>query len=178
MSWRLDPSDLGLVVVDVQERLVPVLHEPARLVKKTASLVALARLFALPLLVSEHVPEKLGPTVPDLGLLPDDRRVLKRTFSAAAALEALGDALPKTLLVCGCETHICVRQTVYDLREGGRTVVLVGDACSSRAPLDHALALDEMRTDKTLITSVEALGWELTGSVDSPRFKAVLALLK
>ncbi len=82
------------------------------------------------------------------------------------------------VIVAEIETHVCVRQTVYDLRLGGRTVILAGDAAASRHPDDHRLALEEMRQDKVLVTSVEALAWELAGGADSPRFKALLALLK
>jgi len=183
MNWRLDPRETGLVVVDIQERLVPAIADGERVVGKAAQLVALAKLFSIPVFAAEHVAEKLGPLLPALGLgLGEAGAVVvpKRTFSAAPALEPLArdGTLPKTLVVCGIETHVCVRQTVYDLRALGRSVVLAADACGSRSPLDHGLALDEMRADKVLCASVEALGFELAGSVDAPQFKAVLSLFK
>jgi len=176
MSWRLDPSALGVVVVDVQEKLVPAVADGARVVRKSADLLALAALFQLPAWVTEQVPEKLGPTVAalklaDRGLAP----LAKQTFSAAPVLPP---GLPKTLLVAGVETHVCVRQTVYDLRLAGHTVYLVGDAVSSRHPLDHELALAEMRRDGVLVASLEALAWELTGGAGAPIFRQVLAILK
>ena len=181
MSWRIDPAETGLLVIDVQEKLLRAIADGPRVLHKIAALAALARLFGIPLFVTEQVPEKLGPTAPELGLTaPAIPVIAKRAFSAAAALAPLieGRTLPKTLLVCGLETHICVRQTVYDLRAGGRNIVVVGDAVGSRNAVDRDLALAEMRADKVLIPSVEALGWELTDSVDSPHFKAMLALLK
>ena len=178
MSWRIDPAETGLLVIDVQEKLLPAIAESPQVLRKIAALAELARLFEIPIFVTEQVPEKLGPTARELKLTTP--AIPKRAFSAAAALAPLIEArtLPKTLLVCGLETHICVRQTVYDLRAGGRNIVVVGDAVGSRNPVDRDLALAEMRADKVLIPSVEALGWELTGSIDSPHFKAMLALLK
>jgi len=177
MSWRINPTEnkTGLLVIDAQERLLPAIDGGERIAAKIAVATALARLFSIPLIATEQVPEKLGPTVPGIdlgGVTP----LHKTTFSAVPAI--LSDTLPKTLLVCGVETHICVRQTVYDLRSGGRTVILLGDAVGSRSPLDHTLALEEMRSDKVLVTSVEALGWELAGGANSPHFKAVFKLLK
>jgi nicotinamidase-related amidase len=176
MSWRLDPSALGVVVIDVQEKLVPAVADGARVVKKSADLLALAQLFGLPAWVTEQVPEKLGPTVAALdlagrGLSP----IPKSAFSAAGVLP---EDLPKNLLVAGIETHVCVRQTVYDLRLAGHAVYLVGDAAASRHPLDHELALAEMRRDGVVVASLEALAWELTGGAEAPLFRQALAILK
>jgi len=176
MTWRLDPAKTGVLILDVQQRLVPAIHDQARVVKKVVDLLAVAEIFGLPLFVTEQVPEKLGPTAPEIDLKKYGATPIpKSAFSAASVLPP---ELPKTVLVAGIETHICVRQTVYDLRLGDRNVCVIGDAVGSRSPLDHQLALDEMRHDQVLILSVESLAWELAGSADSPAFKRLLPILK
>ena len=176
MSWRLDPTQSGVLLVDLQERLMPAIAEGERVARKAADLLGVAEIFALPVFVTEQVPAKLGPTLPGLelarrGITP----IPKSAFSAASALP---EALPKIVLVAGVETHVCVRQTVYDLRLGGRTVYVIADAAGSRHPGDHRLALEEMRQDKILTPSLEAVAWELAGSAESPHFKRLLGLLK
>ena len=176
MSWRLDPAKTGLLLIDLQERLVPAIDGGERVVRKAGGLLAAAELFSIPVFATEQVPEKLGPTVAALELARRGIAALpKVSFSAASVLPK---ELPPTVIVAGVETHVCVRQTVYDLRLGGRTVILAGDAMGSRHPDDHRLALAEMRHDKVLIVSVEALAFELAGGADSPRFKALLAVFK
>lgn len=176
MSWRLDPAKAGVLLIDLQERLVPAIHGGERIVKKAGDLLSAAELFGIPVFATEQVPEKLGPTVAALEFARRGIAAIpKVSFSAASVLPK---ELPPTVIVAGVEAHVCVRQTVYDLRLGGRTVIVPGDATGSRHPDDHRLALAEMRHDGVLVQSVEALAFELAGGADSPRFKALLAIFK
>ena len=180
MSWRLDPRSTGLLVIDVQERLLPVMAGPDALLKKTVAAIEVARLFGLPIFHTEQAPEKLGPTVAPIraalagNALPTRT---KREFSASPCFAS--DELPATLLLAGIETHVCVRQTVFDLRERGHDVYLLADAVGSRAEADHRLALHEMReVARARITTVETVAWELLGRAEGDVFKALLVLLK
>ena len=180
MNWRLNSTETGLLIVDVQERLLPVIREPERLVKSIVSAVSIARLFALPIFLTEQVPAKLGATaraVRDaLGEAGPVARV-KSAFSSAPSFEP--GELPATVLVVGIETHVCIRQTVFDLRERGHAVRLLADAVSSRAELDHRLALDELREIAgARISTVETVAWELMERAEGDRFRAMLALFK
>ena len=180
MSWRLNPGGSALLVIDVQERLVPAMTGADALVKRVVDSVAVARLFGLPVFHSEQVPEKLGPTVAQvrdaLGTDAAPARA-KREFSAAGCFAA--EELPPTLLVAGIEAHVCVRQTVFDLRERGHTVYLLADAVASRAESDQRLALHEMREiARARVTTLETVAWELLGKAEGETFRKLLALLK
>jgi nicotinamidase-related amidase len=180
MSWRLDPTESGLLIIDVQERLTPVIWESSRMVKAVVSAVSVARLFGLPIFLTEQVPSKLGATVaPIRKALGEDAASarVKSVISAAPSFEQ--GELPPTILAVGIETHVCVRQTVFDLCERGHAVRVLADAVSSRAELDHRLALHEMRENAgARITTVETFAWELLDRAEGDTFKALLAVLK
>lgn len=176
MSWRLKISDTGLLIVDVQEKLVTAVKEPADWVDKVEILVKSAKLLDIPVAITEQAPAKLGKTAPAIQqaagkVVPSS----KNAFSAVEAGKALGR---KRILVAGCEAHVCVRQTVYDLRLKEVQPVLVADAVGSRAESDRQLALQEMRQDGIVIASTEAVLFELLETAEHPKFKEIQALVK
>jgi isochorismate hydrolase len=178
--WRLDPSTAGLLVIDMQARLMPAIREAERVLDRAVRMVRVAKLLDVPIWVTEQIPNKLGPTLPAMrAALADSYRPLpKASFTALPALPP-AEERPRTLLVCGIETHVCVRQTIYDLRvEGTDNVHLLADAVGSRSHLDHQIALDELRLTGITIVSTESAAWEFLGTTDHPRFRDVLAILK
>ena len=180
MSWRIDTQASGLLVVDVQERLLPAIHHGDAVAARVALAVRVARLFGLPVFHTEQVPPKLGPTVPVVreALGPDQSPAPTKSAFSSAGCYAPGE-LPATLIVVGIETHVCVRQTVFDLRARGHAIYLLADAVGSRSETDHRLALHELReTAGARVTSLEALAWEMLGQAEGEPFKKLLALLK
>ena len=176
MSWRLKISETGLLVVDVQEKLVAAVKEPEGWVDRVEILVKAAKLLEMPVAITEQVPAKLGKTVaPVLQAAGKGSPVSKSAFSAMEAGKALGR---KKVLVAGCETHVCVRQTVYDLRLKEVQPVLVADAVGSRREADRQLALQEMRHDGIVIASTEAVLFELLETSEHPKFKEIQGLIK
>ena len=176
MSWRIDPSKTAVAIIDVQDRLIPAISGGPLIVAKVEQLARIASLFQLPIFVTEQVPKKLGQTAPSVrAAIPHLAPVEKSAFSAAPALPK---DMPRCVLVAGIETHVCVRQNVYDLRVRGHDVRVLADATGSRSPADHDIALQELRSDRVLITSVEATAWELLGSSDHPLFRPAMAILK
>jgi nicotinamidase-related amidase len=178
-DWRLDPKTAGLLVIDAQEKLLPAIRDSQALVKRIAEAVAVARVLGLPIFLTEQVPEKLGPTVAAVraafgGEAPAPRA--KRDFSSAGSF-AEGE-LPPVLLVAGAETHVCVRQSVYDFRARGHGVYLLADAVGSRTEIDHRLALHELRETGARVTTLETVAWELLRGAGDERFRRVLAILK
>ena len=176
MSWRLKIAETGLLIVDVQEKLVAAVKEPADWVMKTEILVKAAKLLDLPVAITEQVPAKLGKTVP--GIVQAAGKVspvAKSVFSAVEAGRALGR---KKVLIAGCEAHVCVRQTVYDLRQKEVQPVVVADAVGSRREADRVLVLQEMRQDGIVIASTEAVLFELLETAEHPKFKEVQELIK
>jgi nicotinamidase-related amidase len=122
------------------------------------------------------VPTKLGKTVPAVQLAAGKvSPAAKSTFSAVDAGKALGR---KKILVAGCEAHVCVRQTVYDLRQKEVQPVLVADAVGSRRETDRQLALQEMRQDGIVIASTEAVLFELLETAEHPKFREIQGLIK
>ncbi len=176
MSWRLKPAETGLLVVDVQEKLVAAVKEPADWVERVEILVKAAKLLEIPVGITEQVPTKLGKTVPAILQAAGQVAPISKTlFSAAEAGRSLGK---KKVLVAGCETHVCIRQTVYDLRLKEIQPVLVADAVGSRRDSDRQLALQEMRHDGIVVATTEAVLFELLEGAEHPKFKEIQALIK
>ena len=173
----LSASDSTLVIVDLQARLMPAIHDGARLVANAQRLVAAASLLGVPLLMTEQNPEGLGGTVPELaGAGPI---VTKMSFDACAEgafLEALaGDG---QLVLCGCEAHVCVGQTVLSLLAHRRRVAVVQDATGSRQPESKEAALARLARHGAEIVTTEMVIFEWLGSAEHPRFREALKLVK
>jgi nicotinamidase-related amidase len=163
-------------VVDVQDKLVAAVKEPADWVERVEILVKAAKLLEIPVGITEQVPTKLGKTVPAILQAAGQVAPISKTlFSAAEAGRSLGK---KKVLVAGCETHVCIRQTVYDLRLKEIQPVLVADAVGSRRDSDRQLALQEMRHDGIVVATTEAVLFELLEGAEHPKFKEIQALIK
>ena len=138
----LDPRRSLLILVDAQERLIPAMAEPERVVANAAILLAAAERLGIPILVTEQYPKGLGPTVPAIAeRLPASAVVMPKTAFSAAAEESIAAHLDKRrtegrdqAVVCGVEAHVCVLQTALHLKGQGWPVTVVGDAVSSRSP--------------------------------------------
>jgi len=170
----LDRNRAALLVVDVQEGFRPYDSFPA-VAAACSKLVAGARILELPALASEQYPKGLGDTVPEVGL-QDERRIEKTVFSAARA-EGFTLGGREQAIVCGIETHVCVSQTVQDLLEDGVEVHVPADAVGSRHELDHERGLERMERAGAVVSSVEAVLFELLERAGTPEFKAVQKLI-
>jgi len=167
-----------LLLIDLQERLMPVIHDHEAVVARAVRLAEAATLLGVPVLVTEQNPAGLGPTVPPLAGYPQEI-MTKTTFSAAgdpgfaALLPAAGE-----IVVAGVEAHVCVLQTVLDLLAAGRRVVLAADATGSRDPADRAAALDRARRYGAEIVTSEMVLFEWLRDARHPRFREVHKLVK
>lgn len=171
-----------LLVVDVQERVLRALCDPARVAENCRRLVAGARILGVPILVTTQNAPRLGPTLPELAeALGEFESFDKISFSCCDAegfMDRL-DALEKdTIIVCGMEAHVCVLQTVLDLVENGYRVHVVADAVSSRAPENRQAALEKMRQAGAIVSTTEIVLFELLRRAGTAEFKAVQALVK
>ena len=178
----LDRDDSILLVVDVQERLAPIIEERAAVEAAIVRLVRGARILGVPVLVSEQYPKGLGRTVPAVRAAAPDAPVLEKTsFSCGsdAAIMAAIRALDRgTVVLAGIEAHICVLQTALDLIARGWRVHVVADATGTRGPKNLAIGHDRAARAGAVVTSVEAALFEWMGRSDLPEFKEVQALLK
>jgi nicotinamidase-related amidase len=180
----LEPEQCVLIVVDIQEKLLPPIWEKERLVRNAQLLIRLAGILKIPALVTTQYTKGLGNTVPEIAqLLPDTPAIDKLMFSCFGS-DAFCNLLKRlpgqrtTLLLCGMETHICVMQTALAaLREGYR-VHVAADAVSSRTELNWRLGLNRMQAAGAILSSTEMMIYELLRQSGAPAFKALLPYLK
>jgi nicotinamidase-related amidase len=180
----LAAENCALLVIDIQEKLLPPIHENQRLVKNSQLLIRLAKTLKLPVLVTTQYEKGLGKTVSEIAsLLPDQTVYDKQEFSCFSneGFCAAAKALPpqrKTLLLCGMETHICVLQTALGALAQEYTVHVAADAVGSRSELNWNIGLDRMRGAGVVISSTETILYELLGGSGGPAFKEMLPYLK
>jgi len=181
-SKLLKPESTALLIIDIQERILPVISNNERVVEYTLKLIKGFRALGLPIYYTEQYPKGLGPTarliMDELGdLKPFD----KMSFSCSGAGELFNEFKQKNLsqiVVCGVESHVCVQQTVLDLIENGLQVNLAADAVSSRKEIDYLTALDRMRHHGVEVTTTEAILFELLNVCGTPQFKEVSKIVK
>jgi nicotinamidase-related amidase len=179
---RLARTATGLLVVDIQARLLPAIFEKERLVQNAVRLIRGAGVFGLPIFVTEQYPMGLGPTVPEVAAaVPSFAPIEKLTFSSCGApgfTDALRARGLTSLLLCGIEAHVCVCQTCLDLLEEGFSVFVVADAVASRTPENQRLGVERMREAGAVIVSTEMALFELLGAAGTSEFKQILTLVK
>ena len=179
----LRAEECVLGVIDIQEKLLPPIHEKERLVRNSQLLIRLANMLSMPVVVTTQYAKGLGQTVPEImSLLPGAKPVDKMEFGCfgngefCSAISMLSGR--NTLLLCGMETHICVMQTALGALNQGLNVHVAADAVGSRSELNWKLGLERMREAGAVISSAEMMTYELLGKSGSPAFKEILQYLK
>lgn len=165
-----------LLVIDVQEKLIPSMQDGASVIKNTGRLVQAARLLEVPVVVTEQYPRGLGPTSEEL-TIQDARRFEKQRFSAVEAFTDK-DPVAEQMVLCGMETHICVLQTALDLLALGSSVFVVSDAVTSRRSEACRVALQRMRDHGVAVVTTESVLFEWLETAEHPEFRAVQALIR
>lgn len=165
----------ALLVIDVQARLLPGVHDNEQLVHGCRWLMELAQLVKVPVLGSEQYPQGVGPTTEELkGLLPEEDFIGKTFFSCADSPECSAriEALDRDeIVICGMEAHACVMQSALRLKQQGKTVFVVADAISARNPVDTEYAIARMRDEGVKIVTREMVGFEWMMRSDVPEFR-------
>ena len=182
-AFHMNPDKSFLLLVDLQERLVPVMRQGGRCVRRALRLLKAAGLFEIPGLATEQYPKGLGPSVPEIG---EALGRLRYPIYAKTAFSALTDEVQSSLaksgrkqvILFGVETHVCVWQTVRALLEAGYSPVVPADAVSSRYEDDRVIGLRLMERAGAVVTSTESILFDWAGDAKSPMFKAVSALVK
>lgn len=191
-----------LVLVDYQARLMPVILEAPLVLANAVRLAHMARLLQVPVVGTEQNPSKLGENAPEIRALCD-RTLAKMQFSAVE--EGLGEwlrppvkpptgnarSLPKhlqkpsntpqersTIVIAGCEAHVCLLQTALHLLEDEFDVWVVTDACSSRTERNRDAAFDRLAGAGAELVTTEMVAFEWLRSAEHPQFKAVQSLIK
>ena len=201
MSILLNANESQLVLVDYQERLMPAIHEGQRVVERAGILAKVARLLKVPVFLTEQTPDKLGATDASLKALVD-KTIAKTHFSAVA--DGLSDVLrapakpvggnarsmPKhirksdeasernTIVLAGCEAHVCLMQSALELIEEEFDVWVVTDACSSRAVVNRDAAFDRLASNGAELVTTEMVVFEWLKNSQHPAFRDALQLVK
>jgi nicotinamidase-related amidase len=178
----LDRKDCFLLIVDVQERLAPAVLERERVVANAGRLVAAAKRLEVPVFMTEHCADKIGPVLPELrNRVPADAILRKVHFAAtrepacAARFSALGRSL---CVIAGMETHVCVLQSAISLKEAGYRPHVVSDAVSSRRTVDKETALARLRDNAIGLVTTEMVIFEWLERGDDEAFGDLLPIIK
>ncbi len=180
----IEAEQCALIVVDLQEKLLPPIWEKERLVRNVQLLIRLAGILKIPALMTTQYAKGLGNTVPDIAsMLPDTQPIDKLMFSCFGSdvFCSLLKRLPgqrTTVLLSGMETHICVMQTALGALREGYLVHVASDAVSSRTELNWRIGLDRMRAAGAILSSTEMMIYELLRSSGTPAFRELLPYLK
>src|SRR5438309_1416739 len=180
----LDPAQCALIVVDIQEKLLPPIFQKEQLVRNSQLLIRLAGILKMPTIVSTQYAKGLGNTVPEIAsLLPGTQPIDKHMFSCfgsdvfCSTLKRLRDNR-NTVLLCGMESHICVTQTALGALREGYLVHVASDAVSSRTEWNWKIGLERMQAAGAVISSTEMMIYELLRSSGEPAFKELLPHLR
>lgn len=179
----LRPDAALLVVVDMQEPFLRVMHNREGLTANVRLLMQSAALFGVPLIITTQNAARLGGIAPEIAdaLPPDAAPMDKMTFSCTgsdAFLAFVAQSKRRQIVLCGVETHICVAQTALDLVNLGYQVHVAADAVSARTLEKHKLGIERLRDSRVLPCAAEAAVYEMLGTADTPVFKPILSLVK
>lgn len=167
-----------LLIIDVQERLTPVVSEPRKVIEGCARLLKGAGILHVPVLVTEQYPKGLGPSMFDIrDAAPQDTIFLEKTCLSACREEHFMTALKalnkSQIVIAGIEEHICVLQTAVELKESGFDVFVVSDASGSRFKENEAAAERRLMQEGMTLVTVEMVLFEWLRKAGTPDFKEI-----
>ncbi|MFM7743557.1 MAG: isochorismatase family protein [Verrucomicrobiota bacterium] len=176
-------AGVALLVVDVQPTFLKAMPDGAACLRRCLLAVEAARLMGLPVLFTEQVPAKLGPTHPDLlAAAGEGRAVFGKTAFSAFGVPGLAEAFAKTevsqLLICGLEIPVCVYQTAVDALREGLGVTILSDAVTGRRSADGQACLEALRAAGAHVLPTETVFYALLGDATHPRFRVFTELVK
>ena len=179
-----DRKSIALVVIDVQDRFMPVIFEMCRVADACSKLVKSLKILKIPVVFTEQYPQGLGQTIPDLAVLMEDKPLEKIEFSCfknkafKEQMTKLKKSGVKQLVLCGIEAHVCVLQTALDAIDEGFGVYVAEDATSSRKRTDWQTAMDRLQQSGAYRVSTEMIIFQLMEKAGTEEFKQVQAIIK
>jgi len=182
----MNADDTAIVVVDMQEKLLPVIENGAELISSVERLIQGARILSVPVFFTEQYPQGLGKTVDSLTFGEADASSRPRVFEkkmfsfreCSALVEELKRRNVYNLLIIGIEAHICVLQSALDAIAEGFQVFVSADAVGSRRDHDKAIALGRLKNNGVSLSTVETALFEMCETANHPHFKAISKLVK
>lgn len=182
-KYYLNAEKTALLLIDIQEKMLPAIYQKETLLKPTKTLITTAEVFKLPVLVTEQYPQGLGATIPELKVRLDQVKAnfwAKTSFSACLPeimIQILNHKID-TILIAGIESHVCVFQTTRDLLRDNYNVHIVADAVGSRDPENKKIALQLMAEMGAVITNSETVAFDLLKDAKAEQFKVISNALK
>lgn len=180
-QFTLIKEESILMVIDIQERLVPVMKHGEKVIDNTNVLISISKDFDMPIVVTEQYPKGLGKTVEDINNNLEDALIYGKTSFTACTEEivsSLNQLGRKKIIITGMETHVCVFQTVRDLIEHNYQVFVVKDAVCSRSKENYKNGLVLMSNMGAVITNTETVFFDLMKEAGTPLFKKLSKLIK
>jgi len=178
----LKREETALLIIDIQEKIFRVMLNPEIVIQNAIKLIEGFRILGSPIFVTEQYPKGLGETESRLkAVLKDIVPIQKLSFSCTGAgdlFETLKYKKIKQVAVAGIETHVCVQQTALDLIVNGFQVSLAADACSSRKEIDYNIAIERMRSADVIVTTTEAILFELLKVSGTDEFRKISKIIK
>ena len=171
----------ALLIIDIQEKIYKVVQDYESLISNVIKLTKAAKLMKIPIYHTEQYAKGLGPTISQIQTELKGEAIQKLTFSCFNAEDLFNRLMNKKIeqvMVAGIEAHVCVQQTVLDLLSNGFQVNLAVDAVSSRKLIDYNTAIRRMEKEGAIITTVEAILFELLQICGTPLFKEISRLIK
>lgn len=182
-AFTVKSEDTQFLMIDIQEKLLPAIHENERIQGNIIKLLKTAQVLGIPVKFTEQYPKGLGPTVPPVkeALEGKGQHLEKSHFSCMdeKGFESfIHDPVRNKVVVFGIESHICVLSTVMGMLEKGIKVTVVHDACGSRNPRNHEIAMNALGHAGALVLPVESVIYQLICQSGTPEFKSLLPLFK
>ncbi len=180
----LEAGQCALIVVDIQEKLLPPIFNKDTMVKNAQLLIRLAKILSIPAMVTTQYSKGLGGTVTEIAWSLGEIRTIDKLEFGCFGSDQFRSGLkmlpgnPNTLLLCGMETHICVTQTALGALNEGYVVHVASDAVGSRSEWNWKIGLDRMRAAGAVISSTEMMMYELLRCSGTQQFKELLPYIK
>lgn len=176
----MNKNNTLLLMIDLQERLVPVINQHEQLISESIKLVKGLKELEVPCIATEQYPRGLGSTVDSLASLFDEQTIYEKT-QFSAYIEEVKKHLTSSIehvIVIGAETHICVEQTIRDLLDQEYTVHVPISCVGSRKNEDKTVTLAQLQQDGIQLTTVESILFKLLKDAKNKHFKAISQLIK
>lgn len=179
---RIKKENTVAVIIDIQERLFPVMWEKESFLQNCQILLKGLEALNVSMLVTQQYSKGLGETLPEIkNAIPDFNFIEKKNFSCCdevVFVEKLKSTKAKNVIICGIESHVCVLQTAVDLKESGYNPIVIMDCVSSRTKENIEWAKERFRFEGILMTSYESILFEITRFSGASEFKAISKLVK
>jgi nicotinamidase-related amidase len=180
----LQADQCALIVVDIQEKLLPPIFNKETMVRNSQLLIRLAKILSVPTMVTTQYSRGLGAIVPEIASLLTDVRAIDKLEFGCFGSDEFRSSLKKlpgnrnTVLLCGMESHICVTQTALGALNDGYLVHVASDAIGARSESNWKVGLDRMRDAGAVISSTEMMVYELLRCSGTKEFKELLPFIK